>query len=199
MEICELQSAFRGCIQSLELFARRTIRDPLVFLDECVDPVEDIMGHYLVQLGGFKLQLCLKAKMKKQDGSKIEVHFNSSQMVVLPSTDFDQVLEDATEQILDKIDQFQQKGSGWVVRKVLHLDVHISQYLPLRGSSYIALPKYIQDKKAVINVKNKDNQCFKWAVLAGLHPAKDNVCTLPLQTLRTRAELWKTDAANEDH
>ena len=30
-------------------------------------------------------------------------------------------------------------------------------------------------KKAVVNVHNNDNQCFKWAVLSALHPVKDHV------------------------
>ena len=120
--------------------------------------------------GGFKIQFCLKARLKKASGDRISVHFNSSQMTILPGTDFNGVLDEVKAQILKKIDEFQQKGSGWVVRKVEHLDVHISRYQPLRGSTYVKLPKYIQDKKAVINVKNNDNECFKWAILAGLYP-----------------------------
>ena len=52
------------------------------------------------------------------------------------------------------------------------MHVHGATYRPLRASSYINLPKYIADKKACINVKNKDQKCFLWSVLAGLHPSK---------------------------
>ena len=38
------------------------------------------------------------------------------------------------------------------------------------GRSYIPTPKGIEAKEAVVNVQNKDNQCFKWAVLSALHP-----------------------------
>ena len=40
--------------------------------------------------------------------------------------------------------------------------------------SYIKLPEWIQSKKAVLNIKNDDNKCFKWCVLAGLHPINKN-------------------------
>jgi hypothetical protein len=45
-------------------------------------------------------------------------------------------------------------------KKVESLTVHIDKNIPLRGSSYKVLPKFLQDKKAVINVKNTDNECF---------------------------------------
>ena len=38
-----------------------------------------------------------------------------------------------------------------------------------RGSAYIELPKWIKSKKVVINPQNKDEECFKWAVIAALH------------------------------
>ena len=45
------------------------------------------------------------------------------------------------------------------------LEVHLAKYKPLKGSSYIELPDALKAKGAVINVKNTDEQCFKWAVL----------------------------------
>ncbi|RWS01404.1 uncharacterized protein B4U79_12594, partial [Dinothrombium tinctorium] len=48
-------------------------------------------------------------------------------------------------------------------------------YKPLRGGSYIDLPLFIKIKKAVVNVKNKDDKCFAYALLSALYPAEDNV------------------------
>ncbi|CAH3157887.1 unnamed protein product, partial [Porites evermanni] len=47
-------------------------------------------------------------------------------------------------------------------------------YQPLGGSSYIELPKDVYDTKAIVNVKNDDQECFKWSVLAALHPTLKN-------------------------
>ena len=47
------------------------------------------------------------------------------------------------------------------------------RYNPLRGRSYIPLPKELANKKAFINMQNGDNQCFLWCVLRVLNP-KDN-------------------------
>ena len=47
------------------------------------------------------------------------------------------------------------------------------RYNPLRGETLIPLPKELADKKAIINMKNKDNKCFLWCVLRALN-LKDN-------------------------
>ena len=44
----------------------------------------------------------------------------------------------------------------------------------MRGNSYIPLPDIVKRKEACINVKNKDDKCFRWAVLSALHPASKN-------------------------
>ena len=38
-----------------------------------------------------------------------------------------------------------------------------------QGSSYTELPEWIKSKKAVINPQNRDEECFKWTVIAALH------------------------------
>ena len=58
------------------------------------------------------------------------------------------------------------------------VDFHITSvpYHPTQGSSYIPTPPQIAKKKATVNVKNfKDDLCFLWSILAGIHPAKDHV------------------------
>ena len=51
--------------------------------------------------------------------------------------------------------------------------VNVAKYQPLRGGTYLPLPANLAKKKAIINVKNRDNQCLKWALRAALFPPKD--------------------------
>jgi len=53
---------------------------------------------------------------------------------------------------------------------VIHIDLGVVSYIPLKGASYIPLPKRIKDKKAVLNIQNKDQKCFLWSILAAKHP-----------------------------
>ena len=43
------------------------------------------------------------------------------------------------------------------------------KYVQLGGSSYIPLPKFIAAKKAIINLKNEGDECFKWAITRALN------------------------------
>ena len=65
-------------------------------------------------------------------------------------------------------------GSGWTLVQNFEVQLQMADYTPLHGSSYLELHPSIKKKKAVINVKNEDQQCFKWSVLAALHPQEEN-------------------------
>ena len=72
--------------------------------------------------------------------------------------------------IEERIQNFNQRGSNWRFQRVLSLDAHFTDFQPLRGSTFIPLPSKISTKKAVINMKNGDDQCFKWSVTRARHP-----------------------------
>ena len=60
-------------------------------------------------------------------------------------------------------------NSTFVFDEVLFLDVNFHRLNLTGGSSYIPLPSWILSKRAVINHKKEnDEECFKWAVIAGL-------------------------------
>jgi hypothetical protein len=59
-----------------------------------------------------------------------------------------------SEEIVGKVSVFQERESGWSLYKILNLEINFYKYIPLRGSSYIELPKFIAKKHAIINVVN---------------------------------------------
>lgn len=61
------------------------------------------------------------------------------------------------ERVLRKIDEAILQGSGFTLSSINKVD-------PLRGSSYIHLPPKLHKKHAIINIKNKDEMCFKWSI-----------------------------------
>ena len=70
------------------------------------------------------------------------------------------------EVIYGKFDYLcEEYNKGVVEIKEIYIDIYKTK--PLNGSSYIALPEYIANKKAVINIKNDDNNCFIYSVLCG--------------------------------
>ena len=75
-------------------------------------------------------------------------------------------LDDVNRNLLNFIEVFELNGSGWVFPHFESLQLTLWQLDPFRGSAYIPLPRWIQTKRAVVNVTD---DCFKWAVLAGMH------------------------------
>ena len=47
---------------------------------------------------------------------------------------------------------------------MISLHIHLAEYKPFNDRSYIKLPDSFQRKKAVLNIKNKDNNCFQWCI-----------------------------------
>ena len=48
------------------------------------------------------------------------------------------------------------------------MDINFHRLNLTRGSSYIPLPDWVAKKGAIINPKNSDMECFKWAVIAAI-------------------------------
>ncbi|XP_065662831.1 uncharacterized protein LOC136085451 [Hydra vulgaris] len=54
------------------------------------------------------------------------------------------------------------------------MDINTIEYNPLRAKSCIPLDKNLSTKKAIINIKNEDNQCFKWCIARALNPTDNH-------------------------
>ena len=122
----------------------------------------------------YKVSLVLKVEMTKGDGkTKVQQpYFSSKPYTILSQHDIENAIEEAHRNIDTQIEKWTCQGSGWAVSRVVCLYVNISKYTPLKVSSYIDLPKYLKDKKAIVNVQNTDQQCLKWALLSALHPVE---------------------------
>ena len=104
----------------------------------------------------------------------LNTFFHSETVENLEGTDESVIYDRSIQTIEERIQNFNQRGSNWRFQRVLSLDVHFTDFQPLRGSTFIPLPKKIRDKKAVINMKNDDDQCFKWSVVRALNPVENN-------------------------
>ena len=126
----------------------------------------------------YKATLVLRVEMTKTtaDGKRKvqQPYFSSKPYTILSPHDIENAIEEGHQRIDSQIDKWTKEGSGWVVTRVLCLYVNISKYTPLKGSSCMELPKYLKKKEAIINVRNQDNECLKWALLSARHPVKKN-------------------------
>ena len=87
--------------------------------------------------------------------------FQSKPVEILEGTDIDERLHLIVNELLKKIDDFEERGSGWVLHELYRLDLHTYIYDPLRASTYIPLPDELKAKQAVVNIQNKVREKFK--------------------------------------
>ena len=73
------------------------------------------------------------------------------------------------QEIINQIAQWVSEGSGWTIKSVDNHYLNVVKYQPMRGSSYIKLPTNLRNK-GLINMKNIDNECFRWCHIRHLNP-----------------------------
>ena len=182
--ISQVEKALKGYTQSFEVELRDK-KDPLIQLQKSRRAIEYLFKNLLVQTKGFKFVETLQVKFVKHlNDKKIlkNVFFNSSTNLIINETDIKLSLQASQQQILNKIAQWISEGSGWTIQSIENHYINIVNYNPLKGSSYIKLPQELKNR-SLINLQNKDNECFRWCHIRHLNS----------QRLKNPQRIKKTD------
>lgn len=67
-------------------------------------------------------------------------------------------------------------GSGWDEMYVEDGYVDVAPYDASAGGSYIPLPSSLAAKKAIVNVKNNDDECLRWALKSAKNGERTSRC-----------------------
>ena len=121
----------------------------------------------------FSLNVAFHIKRDEKE-EKMNHYFNRVQPVILNQHNKDIIkplLNQFVEQVKGEIEAWSERGSGWIMDEILEAYINVAHYQPMRGGSYMPLPKKLQNKKAIINVQNRDNECLRLAIRAALFPA----------------------------
>ena len=139
----ESKSALDGTVRQYTIDGREGY-DPHLFMNAVKSQVVDLLNRNRQN----KVYLALICVMEKRDMSTGEVvtaepepTFRSDVETIVDGTDVNKVYNDAVVKMMESKTNFQSMGSNWQFRNVVKLDINIIAYSPLRGSSYIELPK----------------------------------------------------------
>ena len=171
------EQAIRGYTRSYEIGLTNS-EDPLIQLQNTRLVIENNLLKILTEMKGLKFNEVLKITFKKQVGDEpIEktAYFNGKVQLVANEIEIAESLQITQEQIVNMIQQWISEGSGWTIQSVDSHFINVVEYSPLKGSSYIPLPKELRNSaKGLINMKNKDNECFRWCHIRHLNPQDKN-------------------------
>ena len=145
-EVRESNSALRNfakvyTIDGIEGF------DALMFLQNARQNITDVLRNNRRT----KVKLIFHCNMERITTGEIKPsEFHSNIELNLDGTDDKELYDTMVERILEKIATFLAMGSEWRFHSVIKLELHTVRYTPLRGETWVSLPKELADKKAII-------------------------------------------------
>ena len=144
------------------------LTDPTSFMEFCKPNILQLMKPET------KVYIRLSCTMKKINPANnteetVEKTFRSSNHIVYINY-MDDTYNEMVAEALEEFAKYQIYGSGCSLKSTDSLLFSVVKWKPMKGSSYIPLPNNLKNKKALINIKNQDQKCFKWAVTRALNP-----------------------------
>ena len=200
-KIKELNKALKGHAKSYGIELQDN-SNPLNHFTKTKELVESHLENLLKDMKGFKFIETLKITFEKNSNDsktlsifktaflnyiakvsdikhKLSIYktvfFNSKAKTITKAEDIEHELNMSRQEILKSIDQWISEGSGWVIDRIDSHYINVTTYTPLHGSNYIELPTELKNpKKGLINIKNKDDECFRWCHIRHLNPQEKN-------------------------
>ena len=164
----ELEKAFNGAYRSYRVNGRPKM-DVDTFFNRIRKRLIEYIKRELKTRTSARIQMTAWIRFIRDDEEgqeRVELAFNSLMTSVYQGSDLDQIVDGMIANMKFKIENTALLNSRFVFDEVLYLDVNFHQLNLTRGSSYLPLPDFIAKRKAVINPRNGDEECFKWAIIA---------------------------------
>ena len=178
-KIKELNWAFKGHAKSYEIELQDNL-NPLNHFTKTRPQTESNLEDLLKTMKGFKFIETLEVTFEKdtidsKTGKCISIYntafFNGKAKTITKVDDIKSEPNMSRQEILNVIDKWVSEGLGWVTDRIDSHYLNVTLYKPLNGSSYIELQTELRNsKKGLINMKNEDEECFRWCHIRHLNP-----------------------------
>ena len=159
----ELGQAFRRAYRSYRVKGEPKM-DYDAFFIRVRESLIELISSELNNRNSAKIQTSVWIRFTKDD-DVVNLAFNSLMVNVYRGSNLDQIVDGMIAHMKFQIETPALLNSRFAFDKALHLDVNFYQLNLTRGRSYVPLPDYIANRKAVINPQNDDSECFKWAII----------------------------------
>ena len=178
-KIKELNRALKGHAKSYEIELQDNL-NPLNHFTKTRPQTESHLKDLLKTMKRFKFIETLEVTFEKdtidsKTGKRVSIYktafFNDKAKTITKVDDIEPALNMSRQEILNVIDKWVSEGSGWVIDRIDSPYLNVTLYKPLNGSSYIERPTELRNsKKGLINMKDKDEECFRWCHIRHLNP-----------------------------
>ena len=121
-------------------------KDLFVFARETKEKFTDLFENEIRKLKSVKVSFGLQVEFSiERDGGTqyMEHYFRENELHVFNRNDEDQIkteFDRFVERIKGEIESWSERGSGWVLERIMVAYVNVARYQPLRGGTYLPLP-----------------------------------------------------------
>ena len=122
---------------------------------------------YETQFGEWKIQITMSINFisSKDSDETRNMHTKSDKIEIMMGSETDDITNELFESLLQKYQEGLEesmRGSEFIRDSVDLLCHHLQKIGLKRGASYIDSPEWLENKKATINPKNNDDNCFQY-------------------------------------
>ena len=142
------------------------------YLEMAAPLVEKQIKEELKKDISLKVEMAVEVNMARMSDDKIikaSSSFRSGIQRFNSSTNILEAYENMKQKAIESLATYTSGGSVWIFQSIKSLEIKVDRFNPLRGEGYIDILAAIKSKGAIINVQNKDNRCFEYAILSALY------------------------------
>ena len=177
LKIVRKETALNDVFKTFEVNGLDDV-DIKTYLEMVTPLVEKQIKEELEKDKSMKVEMAVTVNMARRSDDKnisASTSFRSGIQRFNSLTNILETYENMKQKTIESFATYTSGGSGWIFQSIKILKIKVDRFNPLQGDGYIDLPTAIKTKKAIINVKNKDNKCFEYAILSALHHSEIKV------------------------
>ena len=138
--------------------------------------------------GEWKIQLSMTVNfVSSEDSSKIRTMLTKSDNIdILLGSEMDDIIKELFKSLLQRFQEGLEesmRGSEFIIDSVNLSEYKLNQINIGNFESYINSPKWLKNKKATLNSKNNDEDCFQYGIIAALNHKQSKVIQREYLTL----------------
>ena len=153
------EKAFDGDYRSYRV-NRRPKMDIETFFSQIRGKLIKLIERKLKTRNSAKIQTTTWVRFAR-DEDRVELVFNSRMTSAYRANDLDQIVNRMITHMMTQIENPALLNSRFRFDQVLFLDISFHRLNLTRGNSHLPLPDWLARKKAIINLQNEDEECFK--------------------------------------
>lgn len=188
----KLSDSVSNSFQEWILYTGQNYVDLLQFLRDASTSLYDLLRDRWIEEGAISWQLSLPIEYEGViNGNTVTrtINLNSDLHKILTRNDIRDSIDLIFGELIKKNQDYNDGGSNWRISKVepifnikisviqvgsgLKSGAQFGKFTDRRAGAYIPVPNWLQYNKGIINVKNKDDQCFRYSMECALLYKKD--------------------------